>query len=456
MDDFDKLIKSKIKNEKWETSKAFDNTIKNSLDGLDNRRIKKIIPRKVIAIVAAIIILNITTVFAMTPQGQEMIKGVVDFFNGQYEQKYISSKDNFNKFNKAVGISVEDKGIKVTLDNIAVDDNFLNTFYTIESMEDIKKVEKDTPWSAMFTAPFLKSSINGDENFIGNNNDIDAYFKSDKVIKVMKRENISKVNLEDIFDLKITCDEVFGKKGDWTISTKVSKKDTKVETISVNPNKKATINLSDFKHDINIEKVTLSPFGNQIVISEKTSEDRFFSSFALYDDKGDSLDVLNTDLQGRYFGKVTNSYEFIKADKDMEYITLVPIEWEDKHQEVGKVKNDLKNFPVTLDVSENGKLIIQDMQFENNALKIDYKKEGVVLFDPTFFFYDENGNDIDLGNSYVYSKVDRQDGTYTEIRKFTNENIDISELKKIGEVKQDNYKLLKNQSIKIDLNKSIN
>ncbi|GAA0084746.1 DUF4179 domain-containing protein [Clostridium sp. CTA-7] len=451
MDDFDKLIKYKIKNEKWETSIAFDNTIKTSLDRLENKKIKKMIPSKIIAIVAILIVVNVTTVFAMTPQGKEMIKGIVEFFNGEYGQGYISNKENFDKFNKATGITVEDKGIKVTLDNIAVDDNFLNTFYTIESIEPIKKVEEDTPWTAKFTSPFLISSINGDNNYIGNNNDIDAYFKSDKILKVMKRENISQVNLNDTFDLRITCDEIFGEKGNWTIDTKVSKKDAKVETISVNPNKKATINLNDFKHDINIEKVTLSPFGNQIVISEETSTERFFSRFALYDDKGNSLDVLNTSLHGSSFGKVTNSYEFINSNKDMQYVTLVPIEWEDKHQEKDKIKNDLNSFPVSLNVSENGKLMIQDMQFENNALKIDYKKEGVVVVDPTFSFYDENGNDIDFGHVYLSSKVDRQNGIYTEIFKFTNENIDISKIKKIGVSKQDDFKLLKNQSIKIDL-----
>lgn len=451
MDDFDKLVKSKIKNEKWKTSKAFDNTIKISLYGLENRIIKKVIPRKIIAIVAVITVLNVTTIFAMTPQGKEMIKGVVEFFNGQHDQKYISNKDSFEKFNKATGITVEDKGIKVTLDNIAVDDNFLNTFYTIESIEPIKKVEDDTPLSAMLTAPFLISSINGDDKYQGNNNDIDAYFKSDKVLKVMKRENISKVNLEDTFDLKITCDEILGKKGNWVIVTNVSKKDTKVETISVNPNKKATINLSDFKHDINIEKVTLSPFGNQIIISEETSEDRFFSHFALYDDRGNSLDVLNTDLQGSYFGKVTNSYEFIKANKDMKYLTLVPIEWKGEYGEKEQVKSDLSGLPITLNISENGKLIIQDMQFENNVLKIDYKKEGVVVLDPTFSFYDEKGNEINFGQTYAYSKVDRQNGIYTEILKFTNNNVDISKIKKIGMYKQNDYTLLKDQAIRIDL-----
>ncbi|SDP82200.1 DUF4179 domain-containing protein [Clostridium gasigenes] len=451
MDDFDKLVKSKIKNEKWKTSIAFDNTIKTSLDGLENRKIKRITPRKIIAIVAMITVVNVTTVFAMTPQGKEMIKGVVEFFNGQYGQEYISNKDNFDKFNKEKGITVEDKGIKVTLDNVAVDDNFLNTFYTIESTEPIKKVEEDTGWTALFTSPFLRLTINGDEKYMGNNNDNDAYFQSDKVLKIMQRENISQVNLNDTFDLRITCDEIFGEKGNWTIDTKVSKKDAKVETISVNPNKKATINLSDFKHDINIEKVTLSPFGNQIVISEETSEDRFFHSFALYDDKGNSLDVINTDLQGSSSGKVTNSYEFIKANKDMQYVTLVPIEWEDKQQEKDKLKSDLNSFPVILNVSENGKLIIQDIQLENNELKVAYKKEGVVVSDAMFSFYDEDGKDIDFGQGYANSKVDRQNGIYTETLKFTNENIDISKIKKIGVYDQDDYKLLKNQAIKIDL-----
>ncbi|MDZ5016699.1 hypothetical protein GNF72_15985 [Clostridium perfringens] len=45
----------------------------------------------------------------------------------------------------------------------------------------------------------------------------------------------------------------------------------------------------------------------------------------------------------------------------MQYVTLVPIEWEDKHQEKDKIKNDLNSFPVSLNVSENGKLMIQDM-----------------------------------------------------------------------------------------------
>ncbi|AGF56631.1 hypothetical protein B0P06_005094 [Clostridium saccharoperbutylacetonicum] len=450
MGDFDDLVKSKIKNENWETPKAFDKSISTSLDKLENRKTGRIISRKVIVIVAAIIVLNVTTVFAITPQGKELIKGVVDFFSGKYEQKYISDKGKFDEFNKAIGISVEDKGIKVTLDNIAVDDSFLNTFYTIESTEPINKVEKDTPWTANFAAPFLITSINGDDRYSGNNNNLDAYFKSDKVLKVMKRENISQVNINDTFNLKIKCDEIFGKKGSWELTTKVNKNDVKVDTTSVNPNKKATINLSDYQHNINIDKVILSPFGNQIVISEETSNDRFFSLFALFDDKGNSLDVLNTDLAGSRYGKVTNSYEFIKANKETKFITLVPIEWKGENIKKKLILKELYNLPVTLDISKNGKIIIQDIQFDKNVIKINYKKDGVVVYDPSLNFYDEKGNEIDLGETYLVDKVDRENGTYTEIRTFANNNVNLSKIKKIGFYSQDDYKILRDQAIKID------
>lgn len=450
MDKFDELIKSKIKNEKWETSKDFNNVIKDTLNNLENKKIKKRIPHKIMVAVAMIFILNVTTVFAMTPQGKDMIRGFMGFFNGQGDYKYVSDKKNFEKFNSAVGVSAEDKEIKVTLDNIAVDDNFFNTFYTIESKEPIKKCEEDTPWTANFTAPFLTSNINNDNSHSGNNNDIDAYFQSDKIMKVMKRENISQIKLKDTFDLKITCDEIFNKKGNWIIDTKVAKNEVKAETVSVNPNKKAIIKMSDFKHDINIEKVTISPFGNQIVISEKTSEDRFFSRFALYDDKGNSLDVLNTDLRGSSSGKVTNSYEFIKANKDIKYIKLVPVEWEKRTKEVEEIKMDWNNEPLTFDVSENGKLIIEDIKYDKNVLKMNYKKDGVVE-DSSFFLYDESGKDIDSGDIYLTDKIDRQNGIYTKILTFENKNIDLSKIKKIGIFKQDDFKLLKDQAIRIDL-----
>lgn len=450
MEDFDVLVKSKIKNENWEIPKTYDKSISTSLDKLKNRKIAKIISRKVIMIVAAIIILNVTTVFAITPQGKELLKGVVEFFSGKYEQKYISDKDKFDEFNKAIGISVEDKGIKVTLDNIAVDDSFLNTFYTIESTDPISKVEKDTPWTANFTAPLLITSINGDDGYIGNNNDIDAYFKSDKVLKVMKRENISQVNINDTFNLKITCDEIFGKKGSWILSTKVNKNDIKVDSISVNPNKKATINLSDYQHNINIDKAILSPFGNQIVISEETTNDRFFSLFALFDDKGNSLDVLNTDLAGSRYGKVTNSYEFIKANKGIKFITLVPIEWKGENIKKRLILKDLKNLPLTVDISKNGKIIIQDIQFDNNAIKINYKKDGVVVYDPGLNFYDENGKELDFGEDDFDNKIDRENGIYTEIHTFTSKRVDLTKIKKIGVYSQDDYKILRDQAIKID------
>jgi hypothetical protein len=188
----------------------------------------------------------------------------------------------------------------------------------------------------------------------------------------------------------------------------------------------------------------------QDAVSEETTNDRFFSLFALFDDKGNSLDVLNTDLTGSRYGKVTNSYEFIKANKETKFITLVPIEWEGENIKKRLLLKELYNLPVTLDISKNGKIIIQDIQFDNNAIKINYKKDGVVVYDPGLNFYDEKGNEIDLGETYLVDKVDRENGTYTEIRTFSNNNVNLSKIKKIGFYSQDDYKILRDQAIKID------
>ena len=54
----------------------------------------------------------------------------------------------------------------------------------------------------------------------------------------------------------------------------------------------------------------------------------------------------------------------------MKYVTLVPKEFNDEYVKKERIKSDLNSFLMTLNVSENGKLIIQDIQFNDNVLNI--------------------------------------------------------------------------------------
>lgn len=454
-DDFDRLLKKKAQEDACYMPEGFDRNINDILASLpDNKRTKKHFAK--IALVAAVVTtISATTVLASsTPAVKNMINGIVSYFDNTKETRYLSDKASFEKFNTSIGVSTEDKGIKLTVDNIATDDNFMNIFYTIESPDPIDLFSEDDEaklFEAFLSTPFLDIKINGKEAKHSNNNDIDAYFQGDKVLKVMSRFNVSQINLPEKFNIEISTDEIFRTKGNWTIAASIDKSDIAVETKTVKPKIKKTIDLGDYKHNIIIDKVSISPFGNQIVISERTWNDRMFHIFAIFDDKGNNLDVLNTDMQGGGFGKVTNSFEFTKGNISMEYITLVPI----KFDESGKAKmekDDINKLPITFKSNNTGSRVIDSIEFDKNVIRIKYHNDGVQLWDPAFQFYDADGNDLDLGSSGITTAVDRQTGEFTQILTFADKNLDFSKIAKIGTFSGiQNIELLKDQSIKLNL-----
>lgn len=305
-------------------------------------------------------------------------------------------------------------------------------------------------FEAALSTPFINLKINRKDADRSNNNDVDAYFQSNNVLKVMERFNVSQIDLPKEFSVKISTDEIFKTAGKWVIKSSVDRSDIAVETKTVKPNINKIIDLGDYKHNIKIDKVSISPFGNQIVISEKTWNDRMFNIFAIYDDKDNNLDVLNTDMIGTSFGKATNSFEFIKGTTDMKYISLVPIKFTEPGKAIIK-KDDIKNLPIAFKTNNTGIRVVDKIEFDKNVMRIKSHNEGVQLWDPTFDFYDVDGNDIDIGNCGMTTSVDRQTGEFTQTLIFNNKNMDFSKIAKIGTFTgHENIELLKDQAIKIN------
>jgi hypothetical protein len=176
-------------------------------------------------------------------------------------------------------------------------------------------------FEAFLSTPFLRLKINEKEAGKSNHNDTDAYFQSDKrILKVMRRFNVSQINLPQKFNIEISTDEIFGTKAKWVIAASIDKSDIAVETKTVKPDIHKTMDLGNFKHRITIDRVSISPFGSQIVISEKVKKNRLFDKFVIFDDQGNILDVLNMDMTESGFGKSKNSFDFIKANVHMKYI----------------------------------------------------------------------------------------------------------------------------------------
>jgi len=162
--------------------------------------------------------------------------------------------------------------------------------------------------------------------------------------------------------------------------------------------------------DSKIVKVILSPFSNQMIISEKfnNSNDIPFRLFALYDEKGNVLDVL---YNGGSYGLegARNSFEFIKANKDTKTLRLVPIYTyaDNAPKEINyNPIVDIDKFPMELKMSSKGSLVIEKIQYEDTQTKISYTKKGVVLNPYDHFrLIDEDGKIVE-GEKLIHGNGD--------------------------------------------------
>lgn len=434
LDEFDKLLQDKAHRERLKLSDNLDNKINDILINLPDKKPRRRAAARITLAVALVAVLSITSVFAYSsPKVASIVDHVISYFNNVSDPRYFSDKASFEKFNNTVGVSAEDKSIKLTVDNIAVDDNFINVFYTIESEDPIEMNFKDESnlFKAVLSTPFLHFKINGKKIEFGNHNDNDAYFVGDKVLKAMKRFNISQAELPQNFDLEISTDEIFRTKGIWNIETTIDKSLSSAETKTIKPDKTVKIDTGAATHKITIDRVSISPFGNQIVISENVKKDNVFDTFVLFDDKGNILDVLNTDLRSGGIGKSTNSFEFLKGNLEMKSIKLVPIKFTEDG-EVSYIKENINNLPIVFKTVNTGSRVIDNIQFEQNVIKISYHNDGVLLWDPTFFFYDSEGKELDFGGRGVSTSIDRQNAKYTLIYTVENQNPDFSKIAQIG------------------------
>ena len=179
------------------------------------------------------------------------------------------------------------------------------------------------------------------------------------------------------------------------------------------------------------------------------------NSFALFDDKNNSLDVLDKGGSGvnTKTGIASNSYEFLKADKDTKLLTLVPISFAHSVENKELEPQSIGNLPIVFETSEYGKVVIEDIKITDTEIKYTYYKDGVVPGYLTLWFYDEEGYEIDISSS-VKESLDRHTGRYTTILKLEGYENDISKIRKIKKVStfsHSDMKLLYDQQIKIDL-----
>lgn len=99
--------------------------------------------------------------------------------------------------------------------------------------------------------------------------------------------------MDDTVNLELYTGEIFQVRGQWHIPVCIDKSSVAAESLTVSPKIKARVTTGwnkEYSHDITVEKVSISPFGSQIVLSERGENP--FCQFALRDEKGNYLPVV--------------------------------------------------------------------------------------------------------------------------------------------------------------------
>ena len=471
MDNFDKRIKQIAKDENWEIPNEIDNNISKLLKNIEEPKTVRKRPLKVAILVASLSILTITTAFA--------IENIIEYFNYNKNSEYISSKEELETFGSVVSLTSKDKGIEFKLDNISVDDNYINIFYTIKGEKSIDEYYKDHSTGekhkeAKYANPFINLEV--DKIKLKNlvMQEYEAVYTSENELKGMQRINVSKYNIKNNFNLKIYTNEIFMQKGEWTVSTNIDKSKAITETRKYNVNKNIEIKNKEYPvteekefdvtHYLNIDKVIISPFGNEIVVKEKVDADftkldaiapiHLDSKFALVDENNNYLEIVGKGSIGHdsTTNGVTNSFEFKLKDKDIKSLRLIPIKYIGEENRILDIY-DIDKLPITFEMNEYGKVIIEDIQINDSKIIYTYYTEGFVPYESGLVFFDENEKEIGFSCSSSENK-NKKTGRITttiNLEGYGNDLNLISKIKKVSAYNNTKMRLLYDEAIEINL-----
>jgi len=272
MDHFDEKMKIYARRETVSVPEGFDEKIEQQLVGLVAGRSKTKAGFKVLLIASVFLVLSAVTVIA-SPEVQRMAQGIIAYFHPGQDSAYWSQKDELQKYSSTVGTAALDQGITLQIDHIAVDDGYINVFYTVLSCSPIPVAGRDTDpmaWRLSWTAPTLFFKANGQDLAWPALIEREAYLENTTTLKGMERFAVVE-SLPDTFRLEIFSDTIFGVKGYWQVALNIDKSASKADTLIVSPGIQASVTSGwdqTYRHNITVAKVMISPFGSQLVLKE--------------------------------------------------------------------------------------------------------------------------------------------------------------------------------------------
>lgn len=353
---------------------------------------------------------------------------IISYFKSEKAVE-ITNIEELESHSKKIESSVSQDGYTLTMDNIAVDDNFLHIFVTITS-------DELRIWENTKIRPFFYCRINSQNISDENNSSSYGYYADDYTYKIALKYNISRFSIPDEFILELYSVPVYDERGEFedgylsqeylslTEDDKSKLAYLCVETTkaSIEENEKVYETDKTFEYENfdggtaygDISKIIFSPFGRQIVVKDDLGGlgAKYVMDMAIADDRGEFADIITTNITGAAFDengyltqilpetvekgrKYSNSIEFIKGSADTEYLDLIPAKSNSNTK--CDVTQQAGSYPITFAVNEYGKIVVTGIVIQDGIINIHYFKDGFVKGNPEFVFLDKNNDAIDFG-----------------------------------------------------------
>lgn len=275
---------------------------------------------KISAIAAGVIAAGTTMAGIINPDIVSAIPIVGDVFEYFNYGVYKQASNKYEELGDDVNITVEDKGVKVTINKVVLDDNILLASLLIESDKFIGYDESRSP----------QDFLNMDLNVLINGEMPSSCGPKVTIVNESTAAAILEVNVSDIdlgnevnIDLDInnfTRGRKTLAKGSWDFNIKTIK-GSESNIYEVNK----SLNL--INEEINIEKLVVTPLNNRLIFSGITSDYENFrvdeNKFIVRDNNGKILLLDLTSGNVSNNGEYKYSYNILNDLSNTEYIEII-------------------------------------------------------------------------------------------------------------------------------------
>ncbi|MFD3157652.1 DUF4179 domain-containing protein [Haloimpatiens sp. FM7330] len=405
--EFDDMDKEVSTIEKERLKKNLNKKIKNK------RKFKVLKYSSAAAVISLACLVGVGTISPSFAQNVPILNSMIQTLNDK-----MGIHANYAKYSQIINKSIEDNGIKFTLNEIIADDSKLTISYTIKSNKKIKDLE------VFGLGRFVK--INGN-TFSSTGSAVGNYINDHTYVGMEQMDIIDLGEMPKKLNIDLDIDNIGNTKGKWNLAFTASKDEIYKKSTFFKPNTK--VKLPD--STINVDKVVFSPLGTYISVNGKFKGNKKpqqgggciseYGYWLVYDDKG--LPIISNSLGGGSYdtskSPVTfnTKMEYIGSKHVPKYLTIIPCKIYpsagteiDSNGKVTSIKtNKTKKskevskpidgvYPIELSQGKMGKLIVKEIKTENNKTTVRFTTEGKDPFLQSFDLHikDSKGQRVDV------------------------------------------------------------